>query len=336
MPSSTALLLASSSTPSTTSAAVLLPPPVHPIVHFFAGWLGASLSCVLLSPLEVIKTRQQSAACGLRRGVRADTLAREIWAAEGARGFYRGLIPHLLGVGPARAFYFGGYAYAKRELGGPGGLTGPKLHLTAAALASIVSSSIMCPVWVIKVRLQLAGAPCGGEGGLTQQRPYKGVVDAFRRVYAEEGIGAFYRGLSASYLGVAETALQFALYGELKDYVIQSRRNAAAIASANAAAAHLPPPPPTPDYPDSIAFWTSAAAKLVAAVGTYPHEVLRTRMREKGGSERYSGIIVTTRRILAEEGVRGLYGGMAVHLLRTVPNAAILLMVVEKATGGKL
>ena len=240
-------------------------------------------------------------------------------------------------------------------------MSGPKLHLTAAALASVVSSSIMCPVWVVKVRLQLAGAPhhaaavaplagvlvdgvlgAGASSASASPLPlpaskhYAGVIDTFRRVYADEGIGAFYRGLSASYLGVAETALQFALYGELKDYIISTRREAATTAAAAALAAHLPAPPPTPDYPDSIAFWTSAATKLVAAVLTYPHEVLRTRMREQGGSVRYSGIVVTTKRILAEEGVRGLYGGMVVHLLRTVPNAAILLMVVEKATGGMI
>ena len=51
---------------------------------------------------------------------------------------------------------------------------------------------------------------------------------------------------------------------------------------------------------------------------------------------RYETVRGAARLILAEEGLRGLYGGMGVHLLRTVPNAAILLMVVEKATGGSL
>lgn len=86
------------------------------------------------------------------------------------------------------------------------------------------------------------------------------------------------------------------------------------------------------------AFWLSAASKLVAAAASYPHEVLRTRMREQvagaGGSLKYSGIVQATRLIMAEEGLRGLYGGMGVHLLRTVPNAAILLLVVETMVGG--
>jgi hypothetical protein len=91
-------------------------------------------------------------------------------------------------------------------------------------------------------------------------------------------------------------------------------------------------------YGSGLAFVTSAAAKLIAAAATYPHEVLRTRMREHttGGQRRYRGVLQSTRLILAEEGLRGLYGGMGVHMVRTVPNAAILLMVVERIVGGEV
>lgn len=34
-------------------------------------------------------------------------------------------------------------------------------------------------------------------------------------------------------------------------------------------------------------------------------------------------------KIYKEEGRRGLYGGLPAHLMRVVPNAAILFMVVE-------
>ena len=38
------------------------------------------------------------------------------------------------------------------------------------------------------------------------------------------------------------------------------------------------------------------------------------------------------RLVLKEEGWAGMYGGMGVHLLRTVPNAAIMFMIVEALT----
>ena len=90
-------------------------------------------------------------------------------------------------------------------------------------------------------------------------------------------------------------------------------------------------------YGDKEAFFTSAAAKLVAAVLTYPHEVLRTRMREQRSAvPKYETLLQSFRLIAREEGLRGLYGGLGVHMVRTVPNAAILLMVVERVVGGEV
>ena len=79
-------------------------------LHFAAGWLGGSIACVLRSPLEVIKTRLQSSQGGGRGALQVALL---VARTEGAAGFYRGLVPHLLGVGPSRAFYFGTYSLSK-------------------------------------------------------------------------------------------------------------------------------------------------------------------------------------------------------------------------------
>ena len=76
-----------------------------------------------------------------------------------------------------------------------------------------------------------------------------------------------------------------------------------------------------------------------AAVITYPHEVncfllkvLRTRLRQApdlNGVMKYTGLINSTKIIFAEEGMRAFYGGMTAHLMRVVPNAAILFITYE-------
>lgn len=69
-------------------------------------------------------------------------------------------------------------------------------------------------------------------------------------------------------------------------------------------------------------------AKLIAAAATYPHEVIRTRLREAGNT-RYNGLFSGLLLIAKEEGARGLYGGMGAHLIRVVPNAAIMFLTYE-------
>jgi len=68
-------------------------------------------------------------------------------------------------------------------------------------------------------------------------------------------------------------------------------------------------------------------SRMSAASIAYPHEVVRTRLREE--NSRYNGLVNTFRQIVREEGWRALYGGLSVHLLRTVPNTAIIMAMYE-------
>lgn len=74
-------------------------------------------------------------------------------------------------------------------------------------------------------------------------------------------------------------------------------------------------------------------------MATYPHEVVRTRLRETPKTvmennklvtrSPYNGLINTFVRIAREEGTRGLYAGMGAHLMRVVPNTAIMFACYE-------
>jgi len=132
-------------------------------------------------------------------------------------------------------------------------------------------------------------------------------------ILRKEGIRGLYKGLSASYLGVTEGTIQWVLYERLKKRVA-GKGGATEWAGTLAAA---------------------GCAKFTASLITYPHEVLRTRLRQDPPivngvpMPRYTGLYQTLRLVIAEEGAVALYGGLSAHLLRVIPNAAIMYTIYE-------
>lgn len=222
------------------------------------------------------------------------------------------------------------------------------IHLSAAATAGLVTATATNPIWVVKTRLQLqqqmatgqVGGPVvvleRGEGttpkkargpkslpqhfapsfrtivtsspasssstlsasppsattaprrsGALYVRPFRSSWECIIHIWRTEGLRGFYRGLSASYLGVAEGTIQWTLYERFKMYGRRATEG-------------------------DESWWTkvgaAGGAKLVATGITYPHEVVRTRMRQTPPpppeKPKYTGLWTTFRVVLAEEGVR--------------------------------
>jgi solute carrier family 25, member 33/36 len=58
---------------------------------------------------------------------------------------------------------------------------------------------------------------------------------------------------------------------------------------------------------------------------------VRTRLRQtpKDGIHKYTGLVQCFKLIFKEEGLAGLYGGLTAHMMRVVPNAAIMFGTYE-------
>lgn len=56
-------------------------------------------------------------------------------------------------------------------------------------------------------------------------------------------------------------------------------------------------------------------------------EVIRTRLREEG--TRYKSFFQTLRTVPREEGYAALYRGLTTHLVRQIPNTAIMMCTYE-------
>ncbi|KAF9237353.1 mitochondrial carrier domain-containing protein [Melanogaster broomeanus] len=313
-------------------------PGKNPWAHLLAGAAGGLASTMLTSPLDVLKTRLQSSMSQRHlppQPVPARFLGvwsrhvhpivgvmHDIHHVEGWSGFFRGLGPSLSGVVPAMALKF--YVYGNCKRLGVGMLDCAEdtvlVHAQAAVAASITVATVMNPVFLIKTRLQLDVGT--GTSGVTA-RWYASSLDCVRKILQQEGICGLYRGLGASYLGTVETVFHLVLYEQLKQL---SRP--------------ISTGPNTQDdatWAHAVKSWvgTSGAAgsaKLAAVLLTYPHEVLRTRLRQapiENGIRKYVGLVQCFRLVRAEEGLAGLYGGITPHLMRSIPSAIITFGVYE-------
>lgn len=80
----------------------------------------------------------------------------------------------------------------------------------SAACAGFVSSSITNPIWFVKTRLQLD----------YNSKLQMTVRQCIKRVYAQGGIPAFYKGITASYFGICETVVHFVIYEFIKSKLV--------------------------------------------------------------------------------------------------------------------
>lgn len=288
-------------------------------LNLLSGGVAGTVSSTITNPLEVIKAQLQSSNTAKGEFITGRghplVVAKQIMKKDGITGFFRGLPPTLVGIIPGRSAYF--YAYERtKEWLDPLFPEGTPINAVISGLsAGIVGNTLTNPVWMIRTRMQILPDASAG------QRAYAGYGDAIASIWKNEGLGGFYKGLAASYWGCSEGALQFLMYEQFKTRLLRRENERRAKQGL----------PPTQELPKATYFWSAATAKLFAAIAVYPHEVARTRIREQArdGVYRYTGMWKTLSIIAKEEGTRGLYSGLGVHLLKVVPNSAFMFLTYE-------
>jgi len=179
--------------------------------------------------------------------------SRDIYREESPRALFKGLGPTLVGVIPARSINFFTYGNGKHVIANNfnNGKENTYVHLMAAAIAGIVTGTATNPIWVVKTRLQLSASQHQKSSG---EQVLGSSWNMIRRIMREEGFRGFYKGLSASYLGVTEGTIQWVLYERLKKVSASTERKG------------------------GVQEWlgmlgSAGTAKCVASLITYPHEV---------------------------------------------------------------
>ncbi|KAM7274995.1 hypothetical protein ACFE04_016861 [Oxalis oulophora] len=162
-------------------------------------------------------------------------------------------------------------------------------HAAAGASAGAFAATFVCPLDVIKTRLQVHGLP----EAVHSSRKGSIIVTSLQEIVRKEGIKGLYRGLSPTVLALLPNwAVYFTVYERLKS-LLTSEDNGELTLVSNMVAA--------------------AGAGAATSVTTNPLWVIKTRLQTQGMRPDvvpYKSMLSAFKRISHEEGIRGLYSGI--------------------------
>ncbi|KAG0157950.1 hypothetical protein PDIDSM_5462 [Penicillium digitatum] len=275
------------------------------IAHALAGAGGGGMSMVLTYPLITLSTRAQVES----KRAHSTTLdaVRRIVQREGISGLYSGLESALFGISVTNFVYYYWYEFTRsafEKAATQGGRASKNLTAVESMIAGAIAGSatvlITNPIWVINTRMTarkseaeetLPGAK------ITKASTISTLMDLLR----QEGPKALFAGVLPALILVINPILQYTIFEQLKNMVKRRRRV-------------------TP----KDAFYLGALGKIMATSLTYPYITIKSRAHvasRDGPKESLNGSL---KRIIQEEGWKGLYKGIGPKITQSAITAAFL------------
>ncbi|KAJ0989958.1 hypothetical protein J5N97_008314 [Dioscorea zingiberensis] len=278
-----------------------------------AGTIGGAAQLIVGHPFDTIKVKLQSQPAPLpgqppKYAGALDAVKKTI-AAEGAGGLYKGMGAPLATVAAFNAVLFTVRGQMEALLRSePGAPLSVNQQIVCGAGAGVAVSFLACPTELIKCRLQAQSALADSASSSGAVK-YGGPMDVAKHVLkAEGGLRGLYKGLVPT-LGreVPGNAAMFGVYEALKQYIAGGQDTSGLGRGSLMLAGGLA----------GASFWVSV----------YPTDVVKSVLQvDDFKNPKYSGSIDAFKKILAAEGVKGLYRGFGPAMARSVPaNAACFL-----------
>ena len=166
--------------------------------------------------------------------------------------------------------------------------------------------TVTYPLDIVRTRLSIQSASFENRGVKDVAKKLPGMWETLVTMYKTEGgVLALYRGIVPTVAGVAPyVGLNFMIYESVRQYFTpEGEQNPSSVGKLSA----------------------GAISGAVAQTCTYPLDVLRRRFQintMSGMGYQYKSIADALRTIFAQEGVKGLYKGLAPNLLKVAPSMA--------------
>lgn len=282
--------------------------------YVFAGGTAGMVSRTCVAPIERVKIMFQVSRSGTVGALNGYThIVPNIIREEGVLALWKGNSAAVARVVPYMSIQFlmyekYGAMFKKKFTDVIADPTGQRVacNLCSGSMAGMTAVVATYPLDVVRARLAMQSY-----GKATTD--YKGFLDALTRIPKEEGWRSCYRGMGATLIGVAPyTGLKFATYegGKqfFKEYLDIEER----------------------DLTGPMRICAGSSAGLIALTFVYPFDVIRRRMQTHRGGKAYPSVLAALKTIFREEGVRrGLYKGLTLNYLKTLPNVALYMTVYD-------
>lgn len=267
---------------------------------FYLGGCAASIAAFFTHPLDLTKTRMQTASS--RQNM--FSLMLTTFKREGPRGLYVGLSASLLRQMTYSVTRFGAYDKLKELASkGEGGKLGVGQMALCASAAGAAGGLAGNPADVLLVRMtsDVNKKPA-------ERYNYPNAVSGLVRMTREEGVGSLFRGLGPNTVrAVLMNASQLATYDVFKSALLSTGYFSEGT---------------------GLHFTASFMAGTVATTVCSPADVIKSRVMNAHGSG--EGILKTLSKDLGKEGVGFLFRGWTPAWMRLSPNTIIVFVVLEK------
>lgn len=179
--------------------------------RFASGSLAGCMAQSIIYPLEVLKTRMVLRKTGEYSSV--FDCAGKIIKREGARAFYKGYLPNVLGIIPYAGTDLAVYETLKRFYMNQHGMDeAPSIPilLMCGTTSSVIGQLVSYPLALIRTRLQAQEVPMNSADKDTMTKLMK-------NIWVNEGVRGLYRGLLPNIIKVVPAvSISYVVYENMK------------------------------------------------------------------------------------------------------------------------
>lgn len=189
----------------------------------------------------------------------------------------------------------------------------PKLsnlaNLTTGAIARASAGFMLMPMTIIKVRYE------------SNLYAYRSIAGAGKDIFKTEGLKGFFSGFGA-------TAIRDAPYAGLYVLFYEQLKKRLSLVVQKAPVAGMPDVKMKGSTSASINFGSGVMAAGLATAITNPFDSIKTRIQLQ--PKEYKNILQAARKMLATDGVKSLFDGLAIRMGRKAISSALAWTVYEE------